>query len=368
LTAPGWFEIHDLVRDYAVELLEQEEGPATRAASRRRLLSWYAHSAEAACLALGRYSTLIEVGPLEPGVRPDVFADPAQALAWFARHRRALTELVHRAAGEEDHATVHRLVPRLGYNLSRLSAAIEELALQRMALASARALGTDEAIGGAANNLGIAYGRLGRYPEAMESFDTAERHCTAAKLRLGVLRVRDNVATVLTLTGRPEEAIGMLEQNLADLGGPPDSAESIATLNNLANGYLAVGRYADAVATAQRCRAAAREARRPAEEALALDGLGSVYLRLGEPERACSAFRKALALSRQGGDRPGEARVRMELGEAHLAAGRPDQARRDWTACLQLLDDMGAADLPRVRREEVRGRLADLERQVEPTG
>ncbi|WP_161958566.1 AfsR/SARP family transcriptional regulator [Ornithinimicrobium cavernae] len=344
LLRPGWFDLHDLARDYAAEALRVEHDGTEEAAARRRLHSWYRHSSEAACLALGRYPALIEVGPLERDITPETFTGARRAQAWFAGHRRSLTQTIHRAVEEGDHALVCQLVPRVSYYLSLLEVRPEELALDTIALDSAQLLGTDEAIAGAANNLGIAYGRQRRTAEARECFELSIRHAESADHWLSASRARSNIALLYDQAGRHDEAVEeftRLLRAMAERGA--DRREMLATLSNLANAHLHGGRPHDALARAQECRRLARQLGVTASEALAMDGVGSALLALDDPDGACRAFAEAVELYRAVGNVAGETRALYELGGAERAAGREDHGRWALTRCLRLIEEVESA-------------------------
>lgn len=359
LLRPGWFDLHDLARDYAAERLRQADDPEQEAASRRRLHSWYIHSAEAACLALDRYSSVIDCGPLEPGVVPQSFASPRHAQAWFAGHRRALTQTVDQAVERGEHALVCRLVPRLAYYLTMVSARAEELALNRMALTSARMLGSEKYTAGALNNLGVAHGRRRRTDEALSCFLQALRYYEGANHWIGTHRVRRNIALLDDICGRHDKAaeeFTALLTELADVGADP--AEALSVLNNLANAHLHAGRPREALRWARECRDAARRLDVVAAEALGLDAAASAHLALGDTDAAWQSFREAAELYRGLGDVVGEVRVLVQAARAERAAGREDHARWALSRCRHLIEEVESGGGSITERETVEDLLA----------
>src|SRR5439155_6171724 len=77
---PGRYGLHDLLRAYAMELVEAEP---EREAARRRALDHYAHTGYAAALLLSPARSTVPAAPAEPGVLPEPLADRDAALRWF---------------------------------------------------------------------------------------------------------------------------------------------------------------------------------------------------------------------------------------------------------------------------------------------
>lgn len=195
----------------------------------------------------------------------------------------------------------HQLVPRVSYYLSRVGSD-EEVALCELGLRCAMVLGSDREVGAAANNLGIAHGRRGRYEAAMTAFRTSLEHCIRADHRLGASRAQSNIALVLDRTGHTAEAASLLEVLLADLAEWAEPEEALNDLNTLANCYTHLGRHPDALRTAHRLQEVAETLHSPLHLGLAEDAIGSAYLDLGQPEEACEALERARQLYLDTGD------------------------------------------------------------------
>lgn len=331
----GWFAIHDLVRLYAVARLEATDAPADRLAAVDRLRAWYAHSSEAACLRLWRYTAAIEPGP-QLGTRPERFTSPQQAHAWFDAHRATLTDLIREADARGDHAAVCRLVPRFIWYLIRIGAADEHIAMCRLAVAHARAAGDQGGIGGASNNLGIAYAMAGQNEPAGVCFEAAEAACAAAGDRDGLTRVRNNIGALLIRTGHLDRATHLLEQNLAERQERPDDLEQCDVLRNLVNAWARRGDTGRAMALAREMLRIAQTHDHALHEAAAHDAVGTALIALGDPRGAAASYRSALTLYREVGDRPAVARQLKEVGRAEHASGRHDAAELAWTEALEV--------------------------------
>lgn len=334
----GWFAVHDLLRLYAIDLLTTLEPSPAQDQARRRLISWCLHSAEAACLRLWRYPTAIETGPLLV-MEPERFDTPRRADAWFAGHRAVLTDLVRQAAADGDHRTVCRLVPRLAWYLIRIGAGDEHLEMCRLAAEHARATEDATHVGGALNNLGIAYAMQGHSEQAGLCFEEARLVYDAAGDGDGVARVMNNVGALANRDREPRRAIHVLEAALTDRREAGDDLELCSLLRNLVNARARLGDLDRASALAAEMLDIASRHHHMRHEASAHDAVGTVQLAMGDPVGAAESYRAALALYRQVNDRPAVAHQLRELGEAEHAAGRDDAARRAWTEALEVLRD-----------------------------
>ncbi|MFC7403574.1 AfsR/SARP family transcriptional regulator [Georgenia alba] len=367
LVRAGTFAIHDLLRLYAIELVHREDGPVERAAARDRLHSWFAHSAEAACLRLWRYPTAIEAGPLAAGTEPEAFGTENDAIAWFAGHRSALTAVIDQAFEADDHRTVCRLVPRLGWYLILIGAGDDQLRLCRLALASARTLGDPQHIGGAANNLGIAWAQQGEdhNDDARRCFDEAAEAYTRSGDLDGLHRTKNNIGALLCRTDTPG-GVAYLEELLAEMRQLHVPAlDTCGTLRNLTANHCRLGNYDRAMDLAQELLDVARSERHALHEAGGLDALGTAQLARGDAEAACRSFREAVELYHHAGDRLNEANQLREVGKAELTAGRPEAARAAWTESLDLLEEIRATGRS-TSVDQVRALLEELADQPDP--
>ena len=79
-SASGRYAFHDLLRRYAIERAEVEDGEQTCGPARRRLFDWYVRTADAAARA--RFLDALRL-PVPSTQDVSGFADRTQALAWL---------------------------------------------------------------------------------------------------------------------------------------------------------------------------------------------------------------------------------------------------------------------------------------------
>ena len=90
--SPGRFVMHDLIRDYAAELLDTAERDTTFG----RLVDHYVRSTRAAYLTYGR-PPVGELPAASDGVTPETPADTVGAMTWYTRERAVLRAVVDAA-------------------------------------------------------------------------------------------------------------------------------------------------------------------------------------------------------------------------------------------------------------------------------
>jgi DNA-binding SARP family transcriptional activator/DNA polymerase III delta prime subunit len=88
---PGRYTFHDLLRAYAVELLEAAEDGAERAVVIRRMLDHYLATAYRAGMLLRPHQGSM---PLRPGITPEEIGDLRDAMAWFAVEQAVLLGVI----------------------------------------------------------------------------------------------------------------------------------------------------------------------------------------------------------------------------------------------------------------------------------
>ncbi|MDE3154562.1 MAG: tetratricopeptide repeat protein [Acidobacteriota bacterium] len=161
-------------------------------------------------------------------------------------------------------------------------------------------------------HLAFIYWESGQVGQAMATLHQAIQH-----------GVRDHdiqvqLATYLSETGRPQDALPILE---AVTKTRPDAVDA---LNALGIAQARLGRIKDAMGTFQRVLALD-----PADD-MAMENMGSVYLGENDLVHAEDAFRKALQAN------PRSSTARSGLGVVELKTGRTAEAVADWRQAIAL--------------------------------
>ncbi|MBB2946594.1 DNA-binding SARP family transcriptional activator [Actinoplanes lutulentus] len=342
----GCFTGHVLVRAYAEELFRTLDPPAEQRAAVTRLLQYYLHSSFNAQVVLAPNRTPIPPDPALPGVAPEDPQTYQEAIAWFARHRRALKEAVSVAAD-------------LGYGIVPWQLAITMQQyfewygyfqdwddVMRVALQAAR--GSGDVLGEAhvlrslagarwffgANeeslallaaalevfdeyrmlleqalthiNVHAVHTSLGEHKKALESAETAVQLCRAAGNETSLMRSLDCKGRSLARLGQHAEAARVLQQALEINLRVGRRHEEAMIRVSIAHNLVDLGRTDDAVAELRRAAAAARSVGQGPYHFQAFRSLSELLNTLGDDAGAREAFDRASEVldSFQGGGPP----------------------------------------------------------------
>jgi tetratricopeptide (TPR) repeat protein len=396
--APGRYQLHDLVRSYAVARSADEDRRGDRRAAMTRLLEHYLATTAAAMDRLDPAGRALrpEIGPPELPL-PDL----EEPLAWLETERPNLIASVTRAAADAraEYATpmavvlsrylqgrynaasllVHEAAARaarqagdeVGYAAALTGAANAEIFLGQHdaatrnlenALRIFRRHDRLVEIARVVNNLGIAYARRGRYQEAIDFSQQSLDIYRSLGDRNGQARALTNLGN---LAGRREQVDAAAEyyreallayRQTGDRGG-----EALA-LGNLGGIEMKRERYDSAEGYLIQALELSRELHRRNIEADARDNLGLLSSKRGEVERAAGYHRQALDLYRELGDRGSEACCHNGLGEAARVGGRFAEARDEHARALGIAGHPDVDD----RSEQARAHtgLAEAYRQL----
>ncbi|MEV6606652.1 BTAD domain-containing putative transcriptional regulator [Kutzneria sp. NPDC051319] len=280
------YRLHDLLRVYAAEEVEQGEDERDRSLAMERMTDWYLYTASNADNGLRGQANDMPIGTPPRECAPLPFAGYLQALQWFDTENENLGAL-DRVAGENGrHLTAWRLGVVV-WEFHRLRRDFDQLiAFSRVSARAARAM---------ADPIGEAL--------SLSCIAAASAHL-----------------------GRQADAVVALRQMPSVEYGPGDTHREMSTLSNLAEAYRGSGMIGDALAHYRRALGLARIAGSRWHEGDLLRGLGETYLELGELQHALDCCRSALTIFRQLGDLYAQNTVLQDLGGTLLAMGRQDES------------------------------------------
>lgn len=347
--------LHDLVREYADELLTTE-----REAARLRLVEWYQHTIAAACALLDPRSR--PVPPPGDAVVPLAFTGRADALRWCDAERTTVVAIAETAARDGQHEAVGTLAELYWVYLDMRGRPREVRAMSELAVSSARAAGDGAAEARHLNRLGIALVLLGEFTAAEESGTAALALDRARGDHAAEAETLTNLARIAVAAGRPADAIPLCREALACL---PDPERGWRAWNNLATAQQDAGHTEDARESIERALHAADLLGETGDHQLTLDAVGMraysrdtrghIHLRLGAPDDALADFRHAHHIAVELGEWRLEAEALIGAGHALHTQGRAERAHQVWTKALDVFTDVEAhaaiAGLRRVMAE-----------------
>ncbi|RKT68466.1 DNA-binding SARP family transcriptional activator [Saccharothrix variisporea] len=373
------YALHDLLRHYAVEQFEADDGEAVR-----RMLDWFLHTAHNAELCIYPHREGVPMLERAPGVVPHTFDDPESAMDWYARERGELSAVCQFAAAHGFNEHLWRLSNAMEV-LMRLGFKDEVVQALRAAVRAARAAGDRFGEAGSLSNLGFALSRFNDHDEADRCH--REAHAIALEIgdRVGVAVALRNMAERLAMTGDTGPALEMFQRALAiaretddldteagvlhrmgealRLGGRTqeaivqlhlawslrerigDRAGAGATLACLAAAHHEQGDHYGALSLAHRAALELHQVREVSLEAQAHLTLAAVNRDLDELETAESYAAGAVELARTARDPVRQAAAFDLVAQVQWRRGEHLAARRNWEAALELyaaLDDARA--------------------------
>ena len=337
--APDWYRFHDLLRVYATERAEAEEGESARGEAVGRLLHWYLDTAEAAADAVspGRYRVPREAAAAD---RPPLaFAGNEGALAWYGDERANVVIATRQAAATGLHDVAWRLPPTLFPVFNRWNNWADCVITHRVAADSARTAGDRPGEAWVLFALGFALVKL----QQAEAFGHLER---ALEIRREFGDTLGEAQTAIALgeahrsMGGPGEAALANVRRAVDLLRPLGVSSLLGVaLNNLGDLYYELGD----LDSAAKCFAESRDMGGHSE-GYALDGLGCVYRDLRRLDDAIASFGESVLKHRASGQLRAEARALKHLGEVRGEIGRIAAAREALTRAVEIFEQV--ADQP----------------------
>ncbi len=363
-SAPGRYQLHDLVREHARTLAAADDhGESGQAAG--RLLDYYLHTAQAAGRHFNRWSSARSRPRPDhpPALAPDVSV-PGQAAAWLEAERANLHAAADFAAGSARSQHAVGLPAAMSGFLAARGHWDQSTALHRSALTAAHQAGDRLGEADTLAEIGAVQRDTGDYPAAAASLvqalaiygDLGDGSSQAYAL--------NELGFVYVLTGDYPAAAACYRRALAlarDAGDRPAEGTSLIDLGTV---QQLTGDYPAAAANLQQALALYRDLGHLLGEAHALNCLGVVQEETGDYEAAAASQQRALALCRDFGDLLDQARALNDLGMAEQGTGDFAAAAASHQQALALFCDVGN----RLGQAEALNRLGELANRTSDTG
>jgi tetratricopeptide (TPR) repeat protein len=363
---PGRYQLHDLLRAYALDQARTIDPEDARLHVLDRILRWYIATASQASLLLSPGDRFeVEVAPVD-GPDPIRLADAASALEWFdterpnlvANARAALDAGLRRRAWElamvlspihmqhfifDDWSVLSEIAVFAAEQMSDQAALASALdyrgkfffrrrLLDEASAAHSRALSIREQIGDergiceSLNALGLVNLRMRKFTEASHLFErTADRARSIGDPQWDGLG-RMNLAETHLESGNPEIAfsvVALLTEFFSSLQDPAYEGNAYWLLSWA---QRLLGNYSDALTAITSALQIAERASNRMWEAFWLVEAARVHLASGDNAEAMKCCRMGASLERQIGDASREATALDCAGEVLLATGNAEDA------------------------------------------
>ncbi|MBM7774226.1 tetratricopeptide (TPR) repeat protein [Actinokineospora baliensis] len=360
----GRWRMHDLIAEYARELVAQIPID-DRAAATRRLLDHYWDNARAAELHLAPGCAATE--PVAE------FAGLADAVAWLQAERpnlegavaiadpvratgiaRSIAVFLHHAGYWQQAVGLHRLAAAVAPDDAGRAAALVDLGNAQIligeyaaatatlteALHLSQDLGDRRGQADALTHIGVAQRAVGKYPDAKLTLTEAIDLSTMVGDRRGQAAALIGLGITQYLSGEysaSAKALNKALQVCRDLG---DRLRQAYALTKLGSVQHVAADYASAAATLTEALHLARDVGDRLSEANAQMSLGNMLHVTGRYPAAVAALAEALRQCRLIGDRLGQIGALTYLGNAHTQHGDHEAAMTVLTDALQLTKDI----------------------------
>ncbi|WP_327348985.1 ATP-binding protein [Streptomyces europaeiscabiei] len=342
------YRFHDLLRAYARERAVADEHADVRKQAVRRMLLWYAHTANAARSAISArrpQSPFTLPGWFEPSAAPVVaFADSDHAMRWCDAEAGNLVSVVQQAADEARHDVASWLPVAFQSYFQRRMSLGPWITTHAVGVTAARAAGDEHAEAELHRGLGGVLYYLGRCEESYEHHRLALERYRRFGWPGEILLV--NLGSACAALGRYEESLSWLRQALAAARETGYRNAEAYAFQSLGSTYQRMGQLAPA---ADHCREAVAIFRETGDRFganIALGRLALACLLLGRTSEGTEYLHEALTNARQIGDHSGEAWALETLGTVSHSAGRGEEAYGHWRNALtiyQIMSDHSGA-------------------------
>ncbi len=346
--APGRYAFHDLLRTYAIELAETEDGANDRRAALHRLFDHYLHSAHNAALVLHPHRDEFALDPPGPDVTVTEFAALEAALAWFITERPTLVAAIERARGDGAHDYAWKLAWAITEFFDRRGHLEQQAATYRIALDSVRRTGDRRGHAHVHRSLGRTYAQLARFVDAREHFEAALALHVELGDRNGQAGIHHNLGWMAELDNRHQDSLhhDRLALELYEAGG--DRVGQARALNAIGWSHSLLGDHERSLEVCRRALALNRElGDRPGESAT-WDSIGYAHHHLGQYQEALAGYQSSLDMLRELGDRGNEADVLIHIGDTRQAMDDLPAARTAWRMALDIMEELGHPDVKAV--------------------
>ena len=354
--APGRYALHDLLRSYAAEQADAEEGEPDRRAAIHRMLDHYLHTAYAASRALYPARDLIPLCEQQPTAQPEHIAGHDPALAWLKAEHRVVLNVITQAARDGFNSHAQELPEAVATFLDRDGHWHDCLTSQHTALAAAQRMADPAGQARAHRYIGRACVRLGSYQDGYPHLSRAMELCRDLGDHIGQARSHLAIALAAGGEGRYNMALGHAEQALPQYMIAGHRAGQATALTEIGWYHSKAGQPQQALTPCQHSLDLNRELGNRDGEAESWTVLGYASHHLARHTEAIDYYQHALELLSELGHIYHQATVLSYLGDAYHDAGNPGAARETWIRALAILDDLHHPDA-----DQVRAKLQDID-------
>ena len=296
-TAPDRFQFHDLLRAYATNLVQAEESSDQRQATRRRVLSWYLHTADTAQTWLYPSEDHLPLPEPLPGVTPLVFADYNAAVDWSEREQLNFLPAVRDAARNGLDQTAWQLATVLWFARPPSSSERDWLELGRIGLEAAARQEDQRAQRRLLINTGIAHRALNNFSDGLNALERAVTLARSSQSRSDEAQALNLIGLIHLRRRELDLADAHFVQAMSIFRDSGNSQRVATALSNIASTRLSAGRLPEAASVIDEALAAHRALGNRGGEGNLLRIAAALRLEEGDTEAARRSIDEALDIA-----------------------------------------------------------------------
>ena len=324
----GRYEVHDLLRAFALDCADRDEPAAGRTEAIDRLLSWYLHTADAAACALNPAFRHVVKEQIPPGRGRLEFAGRDEGRSWLEWEYHNLLA-AHSFAVRNHHDEFAARLPRaLWGQFSRRASWQDWLEACTAGLEAAQRIGDDRVYNALLLDMGSAHFQARQFENAVSAYEDAA--ALAEKLGdLGSLATaRLNLGQALAGLGRVAEGEAHLQAAIEAHLESGNRYGQAAALTASASVAFHQNSYAEALTRQAAALEIWQELHDAHFEAIAVVNVGHALERLGRLDEAARMLERGVELNRSLGNSLVEASAWECLGEVRAGL-------QDWPSAVE---------------------------------
>lgn len=310
------WRMHDLVRIYADECGQDHATQDGRNGVQTRLMDYYLTTTRAA---------VVHVKSIDVNRAARIFPDRNSALAWLDAEYPNLQAAAHLSEGSHPDVALGLPLALADY-LSWRRRFNDWIALNELALQTARTLGDRRNEANVLNNLGNALRESSRFEEAINALHHAVQIFRQLGDQLYEARTLNNLGGALLGMRRFEEAIASHHQAIRFLQQVGDRHGQGQAFGNLGNALREVRRFDEAIIAYQNAARIHQETGDLHGKAHTLHNLASTLHTIGRSDEAIQAIREAVPIYLETGSQGDQGMAFNSLGIILRETGHPEEA------------------------------------------
>jgi DNA-binding SARP family transcriptional activator len=337
--AAGRYRLHDLLREYARNLVDAVESRPEREAALERLFAYYLHTAAAAANLMEPTGVRFDYQLTDPPPLAILNHSWISAIDWYKAERANLIAAVRYAVDQGWHSRTARLTRATWRFLHNHGYHNDCITTHQLTIRSAVQTGDQPTLATTHNYLAGTYCKLGRWREAFSHLEQAIDLRTLIGDRLGQATSILNRGRILIRLGRYQEALESFDDGLAIFLAADAPANMIGDgYANIGLAHMLLGDCSAARTWFERHRDVSLSSNAPVQLATAHAHLGELELRCGRFREALDLLRRAAELRTANDDRAILAEIICNIGCAHRGMGRLDTATQHQLQALTITE------------------------------